>query len=72
MALQQRTRRTRENTAVLLIDHQVGLFTGVRDLTVSDLKHNVVGLAKAAKAASAISATTAMRSPLRVLSERAR
>src|SRR5258708_1469685 len=49
MALQQRTRRTRENTAVLLIDHQVGLFTGVRDLTVSDLKHNVVGLAKAAK-----------------------
>jgi nicotinamidase-related amidase len=50
MASQQRTRRTRENTAVLLIDHQVGLFTGVRDMTVSDLKHNVVGLAKAAKA----------------------
>jgi nicotinamidase-related amidase len=49
MALQQRTRRTRANTAVLLVDHQVGLFTGVRDLTVSDLKHNVVGLAKAAK-----------------------
>ncbi|MGB8028708.1 MAG: isochorismatase family protein [Terracidiphilus sp.] len=49
MALQQRTRRTRENTAVLLIDHQVGLSTGVRDMTVSDLKHNVVGLAKAAK-----------------------
>lgn len=49
MASQQPTRRTRENTAVLLIDHQVGLFTGVRDLTVSDLKHNVVSLAKAAK-----------------------
>jgi nicotinamidase-related amidase len=49
MALQQRTRRTRENTAVLLVDHQVGLFTGVRDLTVSDLKHNGVGLARAAK-----------------------
>lgn len=49
MALQQRTRRTRENTAVLLVDHQVGLFTGVRDLTVSDLKHNEVGLARAAK-----------------------
>jgi nicotinamidase-related amidase len=49
MALQQRTRRTRDNTAVLLIDHQVGLFTGVRDLTVSDLKHNVVALAKTAK-----------------------
>lgn len=49
MSLQQRTRRTRDNTAVLLIDHQVGLFTGVRDLSVSDLKHNVVSLAKAAK-----------------------
>src|SRR5580700_10287910 len=49
MVLQQRTKRTRANTAVLLIDHQVGLFTGVRDLTVSDLKHNVVALAKAAK-----------------------
>src|ERR1700754_1717514 len=46
----QRTRMTRDNTAVLLIDHQVGLMTGVRDMTVSDLKHNVVGLAKAAKA----------------------
>jgi nicotinamidase-related amidase len=49
MVPQKHTRRTRENTAVLLVDHQVGLFTGVRDLTVSDLKHNVVGLAKAAK-----------------------
>jgi hypothetical protein len=26
-----RTRMTRDNTAVLLIDHQVGLFTGIRD-----------------------------------------
>jgi nicotinamidase-related amidase len=48
-AMSQSTRRTRENTAVLLIDHQVGLFTGVRDISVGDLKHNVVGLAKAAK-----------------------
>lgn len=44
-----RTRMTRDNTAVLLIDHQVGLFTGVRDLDVGELKHNVVGLAKAAR-----------------------
>jgi nicotinamidase-related amidase len=44
-----RTRMTRENTAVLLIDHQVGLFTGVRDIGVGELKHNVVALAKAAK-----------------------
>jgi nicotinamidase-related amidase len=43
---------TRENTAVLLIDHQVGLFTGVRDIDVNELKHNVVGLAKAAQALS--------------------
>jgi nicotinamidase-related amidase len=40
---------TRHNTAVLLIDHQVGLFTGVRDINVNELKHNVVGLAKAAQ-----------------------
>lgn len=46
----KRTRMTRTNTAVLLIDHQVGLFTGVRDIDVGELKHNVVGLAKAAKA----------------------
>ena len=39
---------TRDNTAVLLIDHQVGLFTGVRDIDVNELKHNVVGLARAA------------------------
>lgn len=45
----KRTRMTRDNTAVLLVDHQIGLLTGVRDITVSDLKHNVVALAKAAK-----------------------
>jgi nicotinamidase-related amidase len=45
-----RSRMTRDNTAVLLIDHQVGLFTGVRDIGVGELKHNVVGLARAAKA----------------------
>ena len=41
---------TRENTAVLLVDHQIGLMTGVRDIDVFELKHNVVALAKAAKA----------------------
>src|SRR5712664_4852629 len=40
---------TSENAALLLIDHQVGLFTGVRDIPVAELKHNVVALAKAAK-----------------------
>src|SRR5438552_17284001 len=38
-----------ENAALLLIDHQVGLFTGVRDIPVAELKHNVVALAKAIK-----------------------
>ncbi len=41
---------TRQNTAVLLVDHQIGLLTGVRDIDVPELKHNAVALAKAAKA----------------------
>jgi nicotinamidase-related amidase len=45
-----RTRFTQENTAVVMIDHQVGLFTGVRDIDVNELKHNVVGLVNAAQA----------------------
>lgn len=49
MATSERIRFTRDNTAVLLIDHQVGLFTGVRDIDVNELKHNVVGLARAAQ-----------------------
>ena len=40
---------SRKNSAVCLIDHQVGLLSGVRDITVNELKHNVVGLAKAAR-----------------------
>jgi nicotinamidase-related amidase len=40
---------TSQNVALLLVDHQIGLFTGVRDIPVGELKHNVVGLAKAAK-----------------------
>ncbi|WP_326834820.1 isochorismatase family protein [Amycolatopsis rhabdoformis] len=42
-------RLTRDNAAVVLIDHQVGLYSGVRDISVGELKHNVVGLAKAAQ-----------------------
>jgi nicotinamidase-related amidase len=41
---------TRDNSVVVLIDHQVGLLTGVRDMTIKDLEHNVVHLAIAAKA----------------------
>src|SRR5258707_5603558 len=40
---------TADNAAVLLVDHQVGLFTGVVDTDVLTLKHNVVALAKAAQ-----------------------
>ena len=39
---------TSENAALVLVDHQVGLMTGVRDISTGELKHNVVGLAKAA------------------------
>jgi len=41
---------TSENVALVLIDHQVGLMTGVRDYSTGELKHNVAALAKAAKA----------------------
>src|ERR1700761_1122583 len=39
-----------ENAALFLVDHQVGLMTGVRDYSTGELKHNVVALAKAARA----------------------
>src|SRR5205807_7449479 len=42
-------RLTSENAALVLVDHQVGLMTGVRDISTGELKHDVVGLAKAAK-----------------------
>lgn len=41
---------TSDNAALILVDHQVGLMTGVRDYATGELKHNVVALAKAAKA----------------------
>jgi len=42
-------RISRDNAALCLIDHQTGLLTGVRDIAVGELKHNVVALAKAAQ-----------------------
>ncbi|WP_308407411.1 isochorismatase family protein [Streptomyces olivochromogenes] len=39
---------TRGNAVVVLVDHQVGLLTGVRDIPIGELKHNVVALARAA------------------------
>jgi len=41
---------TADNAALILVDHQIGLMTGVRDYSTGELKHNVVALAKAAKA----------------------
>ncbi len=41
---------TADNAALILVDHQVGLMTGVRDYYTGELKHNVVALAKAARA----------------------
>jgi nicotinamidase-related amidase len=40
-------RLTRDNALLLLVDHQIGLYTGVRDIDILRLKHNVVGLTRA-------------------------
>jgi nicotinamidase-related amidase len=53
---------TSKNAALVLVDHQVGLMTGVRDYSTGELKHNVVALAKAAKSLKLpIVATTTAR-----------
>lgn len=42
---------TANNTIVLLVDHQIGLMAGMRDTTsLAELKSNVIGLARTAKA----------------------
>ena len=41
---------TRDNAVLLLVDHQVGLYTGVRDIGTLELKHNVVGMTAALRA----------------------
>ncbi|MEM9070966.1 MAG: isochorismatase family protein [Myxococcota bacterium] len=50
MTIQNPEPLTQKNAALILVDHQVGLMTGVRDYSIAELKHNVVGLAKAARA----------------------
>src|SRR5881409_4012661 len=44
---QRPERLTRDNALLLLVDHQVGLYTGIRDIEVLQLKHNIVGLTRA-------------------------
>src|ERR1700720_3950411 len=36
-----------DNAALVLVDHQVGLLSGVRDIPLAELKSNVVSLARA-------------------------
>ena len=43
-------RLTKDNAVLLIVDHQVGLYTGVRDIDTLTLKHNIIGLTKAAQA----------------------
>lgn len=40
---------TQENAALVIVDHQIGLYTGVRDIPIEELKHNITGLVKAMK-----------------------
>lgn len=42
-------RLTRDNAVILLIDQQVGLLTGIRDMPVTAVRRQVVGLATAAR-----------------------
>jgi nicotinamidase-related amidase len=39
---------SRDNAALVLVDHQVGLYSGVRDIGLRELKDNVTGLTRAA------------------------
>src|SRR4029453_9671780 len=43
-------RLTPESAVLLLIDHQSGLFSGIRDLEPDEVRHNVVAVARAARA----------------------
>ena len=43
---QQTELLTRNNALLLLVDHQVGLYTGVRDIDILQLKHNIVALTR--------------------------
>jgi len=43
-----RERLSRDNSVLLLIDHQSGLVSGVRDLEPDEVRHNVVAFARVA------------------------
>ena len=46
VSTQHTERLTRNNALLLLVDHQVGLYAGVRDIEILELKHNVVALTR--------------------------
>jgi nicotinamidase-related amidase len=43
---QHTERLTRKNALLLLVDHQIGLYTGIRDIDILQLKHNIVALTR--------------------------
>ena len=40
-SMQHTERLTRNKALLLLVDHQVGLYTGVRDIDILQLKHTI-------------------------------
>ena len=46
-------RITPETSVLLLIDHQAGLVSGIRDLAPDEVRHNAVAFAPAPRASSA-------------------
>jgi nicotinamidase-related amidase len=61
-------RISRDNAVMLHVDHQVGLYTAVRDIDTLQLKHNVIGLTRAMLALKVpvivTTTTEKMRGPL--------
>ena len=54
---------TRENAAVVFVDHQVGLYSGVRDIALAELKHNGSGLGQGRTRVQAAAGGDHHRSP---------
>ena len=52
VSTQHAERLTRSNALLLLVDHQVGLYAGVRDIDIIQLKHNVVAIFRPSAASS--------------------
>src|SRR5215467_9385160 len=55
-----RERLTPENTILLLIDHQSGLVSGVRDIEPDEVRHNVVAFARLLRVPVVLTSTAPM------------